>query len=108
MNGYQLPLYDIAGAFPLWVYTAHGDRLHAVAELEAHDEEWWGYGGGLTVCGRHSNLSYPGVFSRMGMPRCAHCCRILKIPRGIGVPKNDLTLRELFGYPESKPIPATT
>ena len=99
VNDVQLPLYDhMAGPYPLWVYTAHGGRLHAVAELDTPSDDWAGGTGG-TVCGLHGYLSYPGVFSRLGMPRCAHCCRMLKISRGVGVPKNVPELRTLFGYP---------
>ena len=99
VNGVQLPLYDFVSPFPLWVHTEFGDRLHAVAELHTKEEDWV-YGPGRTVCGRTGQLSYPGVFSRLGMPRCAHCCRMLRIPRGDGVPKNDPELRPLFGYPD--------
>lgn len=83
--------------YALWVFTDHGHRLHAVSRLDTPSDDW-SSGAGVTVCQRHGHLSYPGVFSRLGMPRCAHCCRMLKIPRGIGHPKNDPELRPLFGY----------
>lgn len=83
--------------YALWVYTSTGGRLHAVTHLDTPHDDWAG-GTGTTVCGRRGQLAYPGVFSRIGMPRCAHCCRMLKIPRGVGHPKNDPELRALFGY----------
>lgn len=91
--------------WPLWVVTAHGNRLHVAIHLDTlehfDDGVWWGSGGGRTLCGHEGHLAYPGVLTRLGMQRCARCCRRLGIPRGTGHPKNDLTLRRLFGYPET-------
>jgi hypothetical protein len=30
----------------------------------------------------------PGFLSRMALPRCAHCCRIVGVKRGKGAPFN--------------------
>jgi len=30
----------------------------------------------------------PGIFSRMGAPRCKACCRALGLPEGDGAPYN--------------------
>lgn len=42
-----------------------------------------------TACGRTLGLTYPGLGSRFGLPRCAHCCRTLGIPAGNGTPCNE-------------------
>ena len=77
-----------------WVYTRSpgGHRLHHVAEWEDPDivEP---YGQGVTTCGYCGELAIPGIVSRLGLPRCAHCCDRLSIPRGKGSPKNDEELR---------------
>jgi hypothetical protein len=31
----------------------------------------------------------PGIFSRMGAPRCKRCCKAVGIPAGNGAPYND-------------------
>jgi hypothetical protein len=100
----------IGEPWPLWVYTEHGERLHVATRVDKWDG-WdgddldWTSGPGKTLCGYEAYLYYPGVFSRLGMPRCAYCCHRLKIPRGEGHPKNDPNLRPLFNYPPSpKPI----
>ncbi len=82
----QLPGWPDDG-HGFWVYTEHGERLHAVAHLEVPHEEW-GSGRGVTVCGFHGYLMHPGVLSRLSMQRCAKCCRSLKVPRGVGHPRN--------------------
>ena len=45
-------------------------------------------GEGITICGRKGSLMMPGIFSRIGLPRCSRCCDILGIPRGEGAPFN--------------------
>ena len=52
---------------------------------------------GETACGRSGRLSMPGVFSRMGAPRCKRCCRKTGVPPGNGAPFNDKPLRQRFG-----------
>ena len=71
-----------------WLVLPSWNRLHRVAAIEWCDAEWHGHGTGTTLCGRTGSLSMPGIFSRMGLPRCAHCCRIAGIPRGDGAPSN--------------------
>lgn len=46
------------------------------------------------ACGVTTRWSWPGVFSRLGKPRCAHCCRALGIPRGDGTPANDTSRKQ--------------
>lgn len=43
---------------------------------------------GRTCCGARGHLVMPGLFSRLGMARCAHCCRIAGVERGSGIPGN--------------------
>lgn len=62
-------------------------RLHRVAEIVWTDDDMT-RGVGATVCGRRGDLVMPGLLSRMGLPRCAHCCRLAGIPRGDGAPYN--------------------
>jgi len=58
-----------------------------VSEIEWEDEDMIG-GLGVTVCGRKGYLTMPGIFSRLGLKRCEHCCRIVGIPQGDGSPYN--------------------
>jgi hypothetical protein len=97
----------IGEPWPLWVLAGSGSRLHVAVRLEELDHfddgVWWGSGKGATLCGYEGHLAYPGVASRLTLPRCAWCCRRIGIPRGVGHPKNDRELRVLFGYPETAP-----
>lgn len=72
-----------------WLVLPSWNRLHRVSEIE-WDEEWGGKirGRGRTVCGRSGLLLMPGFMSRLGLPRCRHCCRMMKIPDGDGNPYN--------------------
>ena len=78
-----------------WLYTTGrgGKCLHHAAEL--HDPENWEQGGFMatTTCGRTLHMTLPGLLSRMGLPRCKRCCRLLGIKDGTGSPKNDPELR---------------
>lgn len=103
----MIPPSPLGEPWPLWAYVKHSDRLHVVTSLERIDDEWWSSGRGKTLCGRRGFLINPGILTRLGMPRCHHCCRMLDIPPGIGHPKNDPNLRPLFGYgaPKSEDNP---
>jgi len=78
-----------------WLTTRSWERLHAVSpnQLDQDDE---GRLDDLRVgempltalCGA-AITSWPGVLSRLGMPRCEHCCRMLGIPPGHGTPGNE-------------------
>lgn len=41
------------------------------------------------VCGLHARWDMPGLGSRFGLARCAHCCHTLGIPAGTGTPANE-------------------
>jgi hypothetical protein len=70
------------------VFPATWNRLHRVADIEWEDAEDMIGGEGTALCGRKGYLTMPGMFSRMGLPRCAHCCRLAGVPRGDGSPFN--------------------
>lgn len=74
-----------------WLVFPSWNRLHRVAEIEweGDDPEDMRSGTGTTMCGRKGYLVMPGILSRMGLPRCAHCCRLAGIPRGDGAPFNN-------------------
>lgn len=69
------------------VFPTTWDRLHRVSEIEWEDGNMIG-GFGIALCGRKGYLTMPGIGSRMGLPRCAHCCRLTGVPRGDGAPFN--------------------
>ena len=71
-----------------WLVLPTWNRLHRVVDIE-WDEEDSPHGTGTTLCGRFGRLSIPGIMSRMGMPRCARCCKLTGIPRGDGAPFNE-------------------
>lgn len=72
-----------------WLTFGKG-TLHRVSEIEwsADFPGQMIIGTGVTVCGRKGELTMPGIFSRMGSPRCHECCSTLGIPRGKGCPEN--------------------
>lgn len=85
-----------------WCYTARATRLHhASLTVEQYEDlgEWAHLiddGAVRTACGRILMWpSIPGIFSRMGMPRCTRCCTRLGYPQGVGSPKNDSAIRPL-------------
>jgi hypothetical protein len=70
-----------------WLQFGDVGELHRVSSIEWEDGEMI-YGEGATVCGQVGQLSMPGIFSRMGAPRCKACCRALGLPEGDGAPYN--------------------
>lgn len=82
-----------------WDWTLLGVRgqvLHAVGSLTnaaTADDDW--HGDGTTACGRDGRMLIPGIFTRMSAKRCARCCEILRMPYGIGSPKNDKGCRPI-------------
>jgi hypothetical protein len=77
-----------------WVTTASGERLHAPQDIRPR-EGWEPHYTGTTACDLRGNLFVPGVFSRMGMPRCLRCCAARGYPPGTGSPMNDAQCRPL-------------
>jgi hypothetical protein len=77
-----------------WLVTPKWTVLHRISEIEWEEVEKYGgslvHGRGVAVCGVNAHFRMPGIFSRMGLPRCALCCRRLGIPRGDGAPFNAL------------------
>lgn len=78
-----------------WLVLPSWNVLHRISEIE------WGEfagkdgnegdaveGHGVAVCGARGHFCIPGLFSRMGLRRCAHCCAALGIPCGDGAPFN--------------------
>lgn len=68
-----------------WLVLPSWNVLHRICEI-APDAIGDGLpnGEGRALCGATGHFSVPGVFSRMGLRRCAHCCDRLGIPRGDG------------------------
>lgn len=73
-----------------WLVLPSWGALHRVSSIAWDDGLEWISGTGTTVCGRRGRLSMPGLFSRMGLPRCAQCCAAVGIPPGEGAPFNAL------------------
>ena len=76
-----------------WWDTPTGERLHSASV--PYDPSYEVAGNGVTACGRRLWLAIPGIFTRLGLPRCRHCCRKLGYPPGTGSPKNDERCRPL-------------
>jgi hypothetical protein len=70
-----------------WVLLGQGDCLHAVGSIVNDAEEDW-QGDGFTACGREGSMFIPGLFTRMGAPRCKQCCKLASMPEGTQSPKN--------------------
>jgi hypothetical protein len=80
-----------------WVAFGKWNRLHNPVEFTPDTWEW-NYSDVRTACGLRRERAYiPGIFTRMGAERCAHCCDRSGYPRGKGSPKNDDTCRALLG-----------
>jgi hypothetical protein len=80
-----------------WLVPARTwNRLHYVPGVTFEDwDVWWDTTTPKTmtaVCGLVFDADLPGIFSRIGCPRCAHCCRAVGIPRGHGAALNDEAL----------------
>lgn len=73
-----------------WAHVGRSYSLHRVAEVDLWALERDASAPGSAVCGRAGELCIPGIFSRMGSPRCARCCAVVGIPRGHGAPFNVL------------------
>jgi hypothetical protein len=75
-----------------WLHLGNGRIIHRVASIVWDDNpgpnDSWIEGSGKTLCGKTGHLRMPGLFSRMGAPRCKRCCIAMNIPQGDGAPFN--------------------
>lgn len=68
-----------------WLCLESWRVLHRISAITPADiDDGLPNGQGRALCGASGHFIVPGFMSRMGLPRCAHCCRLLGIPRGIG------------------------
>jgi len=80
-----------------WMVTDTWDVLHYVPTIVDWDDNYWELHEKQfdndfrwkTLCGIQEILGAPGIFSRMGRPRCEKCCILLGITQGVGCPIND-------------------
>lgn len=78
-----------------WTYMPpNHDVLHHAAQWNPDPDETYDPTG-RTSCGKWGELSIPGLFSRMALPRCTACCDALGYPPGTGSPKNSEECRPL-------------
>lgn len=80
----KLPMFDIW--HKRWMQI-RGIKLHRVYAIDWADSDEIG-GDGVTACGLMDELHMPGLFSRMGAPRCGVCCFAAGVPKGDGAPFN--------------------
>jgi hypothetical protein len=85
-----------------WLVTKSWNRLHHAAlsddELLHLLDQAEIPGPIILSCGRTAALvAIPGVFTRMGAPRCTGCGKALGYPQGKGSPKNDGACRAMLG-----------
>ena len=80
-----------------WKVLPSWNRLHRVSRVDVRGHGWGDDVDesqeftsilGATCCGIEGHLVMPGIFSRMGLNRCAHCCRIAGVEVGHGIPGN--------------------
>lgn len=67
--------------------------LHRVVHGVWNDRDWR-FNDADAACGKEGPFYIPGIFSRMGAPRCKRCCKAVGIPAGDGAPVNDKSLSE--------------
>lgn len=85
-----------------WMCFGKWNVLHYIEEIEDWDDDYWelheaqfeGERHWTAACGITNKIwAAPGIFSRMGRPRCKNCCRAIGITEGVGCPINDDTAR---------------
>ena len=89
-----------AGAYD-WYDTKAGTCLHWAELSEGQRADipscWAVLQPVRLACGRTAaSLHIPGMFSRMGAPRCSGCCRALGYEPGIGSPRNSGECRKIL------------
>jgi len=69
-----------------WMVLNSWRVLHRISDIDPVDLEGdlLPNGEGVALCGASGHFMVPGLFSRMGLRRCAKCCDLLGIPRGDG------------------------
>lgn len=80
-----------------WLMGDGNDDLHRIERLDVDPAEWREEvtsGPGQAVCGAEGTFRIPGIFSRMGAPRCERCCDLVGIDHGDGAPGNADDLEE--------------
>ena len=90
----RLPFTNVNEWRSRWVHAVKGSRIHRIAKLTSSRKAWKDFpsGEGETVCGLVGKVWMPGFITRLAGTRCAKCCKLVGIPRGIGAPYNDPTL----------------
>lgn len=78
-----------------WKVLPSWQRLHRIARIDDFDHGDFNEDPddmtsilGVACCGAKGHFIMPGLFSRMGMPRCAHCARIAGVEDKPGIPGN--------------------
>ena len=84
-----------------WLTTPSGTRLHHGSFRSGCADP---FGPGRTDCGIETELSVPGIFTRMTAQRCRRCCAATGMPQGAGSPKNDDTCREVLDRSVDRPV----
>jgi hypothetical protein len=80
--------YNTLPALRWLVIPGTWSKLHRVTGGRT-DEEHIAVNYATTACGlAPRRMVMPGVISRLGLPRCAHCCKKLGVSRGDGAPFN--------------------
>lgn len=72
-----------------WGVSQTGYVLHHARQITFDGVYGETAGQVVTSCGRNIWLTIPGIATRMGAPRCVHCCKAVGYPTGNGSPKND-------------------
>lgn len=81
-----------------WLVSSTG-LLHYVPNVTHESWRTW-YDDGRrgdhlvsTRCRRRIRVTLPGMFDRLGAPRCSACCRLVSIATGNGTPRNELAAK---------------
>lgn len=90
-----------------WFMISSGYRLHYARLESSHftQLENTGYARAIIklYCGIRVRFLYiPGILGRLATPRCVRCCKMFRIPTGVGSPRFDPECREVLGLPPLK------